>query len=81
MKPFKIDGLAETCPLCIDGDGRVKSPRPVFVVSGEGNYTGAICAPHLAALIRSQEPEKPKEPLLAQVARPANGPVPPVPVK
>ena len=52
-----IEGLGEVCPLCIEApDGRSKERRPpVFLVGCDGGYTGAVCAPHLAALIRAAE--------------------------
>ncbi len=74
MKKYVIDGVADQspCPLCIEPtDGRSKEKRPpVFVVGCDGGYSGPVCAPHLAALIRAAEP--PVAP-----AKPVNMPVKP----
>src|SRR4051812_26579616 len=62
-KKYVIEGLADICPLCIEAtDGRSKERRPpVFLVGCDGGYTGAVCAPHLAALIKASEgPVKPE---------------------
>ncbi len=74
-REFRILGLADACPLCIEPpDGRVKEKRPpIFVVGSDGGYNGAVCAPHIAALIKAEEgakaapQEEPKKP--AQPAR------------
>ena len=69
-KEYRFVGLADKCPLCIDADGR-KKPE-VFIVACENGYSGPICAPHLAALIRLDQPQQ------ATPAKPAdvrpNGP-------
>jgi hypothetical protein len=59
-KKFVIEGLGEVCPLCIEPqDGRGKERRPpVFLVSCEGGYCGAVCAPHLSALIKATDGSK-----------------------
>jgi hypothetical protein len=55
-RKYVIEGLADECPLCIEGEGRPKEKRPpVFVVSCEGGYSGVACAPHLVRLIKAGE--------------------------
>lgn len=90
-KKYVIEGLGDSgCPLCINGDaeGRKEKRPPVFQVSCEGGYSGCVCAPHLAALIKAAEPSgapaapprladvKPAQqaPPLVATALPANGP-------
>jgi hypothetical protein len=58
MKKYTISGLAESCPLCIEGDGRKGQNKPIFAVGSEGGYTGPICARHLEALIKAEEPPR-----------------------
>jgi hypothetical protein len=78
VKRLMIMGLADTCPLCIDADARKASNKPMFVVASEGGgYSGPVCAAHLAALIKLDEPKPavpPQQPKPAQVAPTGNGP-------
>lgn len=56
MKKYMVIGLSDSCPLCIDVDGRKGPNKPLFQVVAEGGgYSGPICAMHLAALIRMEE--------------------------
>jgi hypothetical protein len=71
---YMIVGLADSCPLCIDADGR-KGGRTIFQVTAEGGgYSGPCCAAHIAAMIRLSEPEKPAAPKPAQAVPAGNGP-------
>jgi hypothetical protein len=74
MKQLTILGLADTCSLCLEADGRKQPSRPVFVVSADMQWT--VCGPHLAALVKAAGGEKPTRP--AEV-KPAQA-VPPQPV-
>ncbi len=62
MKKYIIVGIADNCPLCITPvDGRTKSvPVPIFQVTCEGGFSGDICAAHVYALIKADEPKKPE---------------------
>ncbi len=77
-KRFVIEGVADNCPLCLDGAEARKDKRPVFVVSSEGSYSGPICSAHLAAIIKAGEPAngQPKSEPKAPEVKPAQ----PVPV-
>lgn len=86
MKRYMITGVADNvgCPLCIQPtDGRAKAGNgTIFQVTAEGGgYSGPICPPHLAALIKMDEKPKPVEPVKAAAAQPANGPHVAVPAK
>jgi hypothetical protein len=74
VKKYVIEGLADACPLCIEPGERSKEKRPpVFAVSCEGGYSGPVCAPHLAALLKTAA-----GPASAPKAEPPK-PVPPAP--
>ena len=47
VKRYTISGLAEACPLCIEGEKRKGAGRPIFQVTSDGGYTGPCCAPQL----------------------------------
>ena len=72
MRKYLIAGLADVCPLCLGGEstGRKGPLHPIFQVTSEGGYCGSCCAPHLAALIKSAEGEKPEAPKAATTIEP-----------
>lgn len=82
MKRYYIAGLADTCPLCIEGDGRKTPNRPIFQIEGEnGGFSGPCCANHVAAILKMEGAQVDKKPEPPRPDKPVNGPPPALPVK